>query len=57
MEQRRPGVKDLAIPWCGSIRPHRLSVTDWYKLMGASASAVPRLRVWGTTSPWKLEEF
>ena len=29
---------------------------DWCTLMGASASAVPRLRAWGTTSPWKLEE-
>ena len=29
---------------------------EWYTLMGASALAVPRLRVWGITSPWKLEE-
>ena len=56
MEDRRPGVNDLAKPWRGLICPHWLSVTDWYTLMGASASAVPRLRVWGTTSPWKLEE-
>ena len=56
VEDRRPEVKDLAKPWCGSIRPHRLSVTDWCTLMGASAWAVPRLRVWGITSPWKLEE-
>ena len=56
VEDRRPGVEDLAKPWCGSICPHRLSVTDWYTSMGASASAVPRLRVWGITSPWKLEE-
>ena len=56
VEDRRPEVKDLAKPWCGSIRPHWLSVTDWYTLMGAFAWAVPRLRVWGITSPWKLEE-
>ena len=56
MDDRRPEVKDLAQPWCGSIRPHRLSVTDWYRLMGASALAVRRLRVWGITSPWKLDE-
>ena len=42
MEERRPERKDLAKPWCGSICPHRLSVTDWYTLMGASAcSATP----------------
>ena len=46
----------LAKPWCGSIRQHRLSFTDWYTSMGASASAVPRLCVWGIMSPWKLEE-
>ena len=40
VEDRRPEVKDLAKPWCGPIRPHRLSVTDWYTLMGASYSAV-----------------
>ena len=56
VEDRRPGVKDLAGAWCGSICPHRRLVNDWYTLMGASASAVPHLRVWGITSPWKLEE-
>ena len=54
MDDRGPEVKDLAKPWYGSIPPQRLSATDWYTLMGASASAVPRLRVWGITSPWKL---
>ena len=55
VEDRRPGIAIWqTLVWC--LRPHRLSVTDWYTLMGASASAVPRLGVWGIISHWKLEE-
>ena len=48
--------------WC--LHPRQLSTLgaslhlggDQCTLMGASASAVPRLRAWGTTSPLNLEE-
>ena len=63
VEDRRPGIAIWLNPvWC--LRAHRLSPLgaslhlrgECYTLMGATASAVPRLRVWGITSPLKLEE-
>ena len=63
MEDRRPGIAIWLNPGVVPPRTRILPLDaslhlrgEWYTLMGACASAVQRLRVWGIRSPWKLEE-